>query len=151
MRRIPLIVGLCVTALSAFYLTCLHYTEVGQVGIQRNLLTGEVNTDKSGWSLTAPWVQVAHVETRPMRVCISTSGRGYSCKLVQFEPDHYAEFVNTEGFHYYWWANRFSYNSGYERSEEYRGFRDLMRGHAYGAKQYSFITILETYEDELPP
>ncbi|MCR4314080.1 MAG: hypothetical protein NUV84_02440 [Candidatus Uhrbacteria bacterium] len=96
--------------------------------------------------MSLPWVQAAHIELRPQRVCITTTGRGYSCKLVRFNAEHFQEFVRVEGFRYYWWANRLSYNHGYD--EEYRGFRDILRGHAYGAKSYPFITILETYEEE---
>ena len=147
MRRSAIVVG--AIALLCLYLFCLgfvHYTETGQAAIMRNFVTGEVKLDHPGWNLSTPWVQAAHIELRPQRVCITTAGRGYSCKLVRFDPEHFKEFVQVEGFRYYWWANRLSYNWGYD--EEYRGFRDLLRGHAYGAKTYPFITILEVYEEE---
>ncbi len=73
-----------------------------------------------------------------------SAGRGYSAKLVQFQPDAWREFVAIEGFRYYWWANRFSLNFGY--SEEYRGMRDILRGYAYSPKSYTFIKVLEEYQ-----
>ena len=111
-----------------FYLMCLHYTEVGQVGIMRNVVTGDMTLDSPGWNVSPPWVLVSKVDTRPMRVCVTSAGRGFNCKLVQFIPAEFEEFVAVEGFRYWWWANRLSFNWGYD--EEYRGMRDLMRGYA---------------------
>ncbi len=63
----------------------------------------------------------------------------------RFNPDEYKAFVAVQGFHYYWWANRFSFNSGYD--EEYRGMKDLMRGYAYSSKPYPFIVVIRDYKD----
>jgi hypothetical protein len=132
--------------LALCYLFCFHYTEAYQIGIRWNWLTGELQSDThSGLHFTPPWVQVARIDTRPVRVCITSASRGFSCKLVQFNPDEYKAFVAVQGFHYYWWANRFSFNSGY--GEEYRGMKDIMRGYAYSSKQYPFITVLREYKD----
>jgi hypothetical protein len=75
---------------------------------------------------------------------VPSAGRGWSAKLVQFEPKAYQEFVATEGFRYYWWANRFSVNFGYR--DEYRGIKDIFRGYAYSDKKYPFLTVLEEYK-----
>lgn len=127
-----------------FYLGFLNYTEPTEVGIARDLLSGETWLQEGGgWHSTALWVQVACVDIRPMRVSVTSAGRGYNAKLVQFDVQHWKEFVETEGFRYYWWANRFSFNFGYD--EEYRGVKDILRGYAYSSKHYSFIKILEEY------
>lgn len=136
---IPLLV------LFLFYLFCLHFTEPTEIGIMRNEFTGEVTRDKAGWNLTVPWVRVAKMDTRPMRVCITSTTRGYNCRLVEFVPEAYQEFVRTEGFRYYWFANRFSFNWGY--SEEYRGVKDILRGYGYSAKPYSFVRVIREYEE----
>jgi hypothetical protein len=125
------------------YIPFLHHTEPTEIGIARNLFTGEVYPDTPGWNVTAPWVAVAKVDVRPMRVCVTSAGRGFGCKLVQFRKEAYREFVRTEGFYYYWWANRFSINLGYR--EEYRGVKDLLRGYAYGVVPYPFLAILREY------
>ncbi len=131
-------------AIGFFYLGFLNYTEPTEVGIARNLFTGEVWVQEGGgWHITPLWVQVARIDIRPMRVAITSAGRGYSAKLIQFDPKYWREFVQTEGFRYYWWANRFSFNSGYD--EEYRGVRDILRGYAYSIKKYPFIKVLEEY------
>ena len=128
-----------------FYLVFMNYDEPTQVGIARNYITGKMWLQEGGgWFVTAPWVRVARLDTRPMRVAVVSAGRGYSGKLVQFNPRAWQEFVAVEGFHYYWWYNRFSINFGY--NEEYRGMRDIMRGHAFGVKRYSFIKILDEYQ-----
>lgn len=129
----------------ACYLAFFHYTEPTQVGIMRNLVTGELKLDTPGWNVTSPWVSVAKLDTRPTRVCVTTAGRGFNCKLIRFEPGAFKEFVATEGFYYYWWANRLSFNFGYD--DEYRGARDLLRGYAYSVKRYPFVTVLRDYQE----
>ena len=141
------LVGLVLTFL-VIYLAFLNYLEAYQTGIERNLFTGRVaiqNADRNsgGFYLTYPWVQVARVDTRPVRECITSTARAYNCKLVQFEPASYREFVAVQGFRYYWFANRFSFNFGY--SEEYRGMRDILRGYAFGVEKYPFITVSHDY------
>lgn len=127
-----------------FYLGFLNYTEVTEIGIARNLVSGKMWVQENGgWHLTAPWVLVAKIDTRPLRVAITTTGHGFNAKLIQFQTDKWQEFVQTEGFRYWWWANRISFNLGYE--EEYRGMKDILRGYAYGVKHYSFIKVLEEY------
>ncbi len=127
-----------------FYLLCLNHNEPTQIGIARNRVNGAMWTQRGGWHLTSPWVSVARVDTRPMRVAVNSAGHGYSAKLIQFAPEHWQEFVTVEGFRYWWWANRFSFNGGYD--EEYRGMRDILRGHAYGTKSYPFLRILNEYQ-----
>lgn len=138
-KRIIASVLSVVGAVFLFYLACLHHTEVAHVGIMRNWVTGETHPDTPGWHLSAPWIKVAKVDLRPMRVCVTTAGKGRNCLLAQFNPQDWKEFVETEGFYYYWWANRISYNSDYD--EEYRGFKDLLRGYAYSTMKYRFVTV----------
>lgn len=128
-----------------FYTLSLHYSDQTQVGIVRNWITGEIRLDTPGWNITPPWSTVAKVDTRPMRVCVMSSGRGFNCRLVQFQPQQFSSFVETEGFYYYWWANRFSVNFGY--AEEYRGMRDLLRGYSYSVRPYSFVKVLREYQE----
>lgn len=127
-----------------FYFFFLNYTEPTEIGIARNIFTGEIWLQEGGgWYKTAPWVRVAKIDTRPMRVAITTAGHGFNAKLVQFAPKEWRTFVEVEGFRYWWWANRISINFGYK--EEYRGMKDIMRGYAYGVKEYPFIIVLEKF------
>lgn len=145
MRHALLIgLGTLLTGCFLFYLAFLNYLEPTEVGISWNNFTSEVELQQPGWHFTEPWVQVSRVDTRPMRVCITTAGRGYNCRLVQFVPAYYREFIAVEGFRYWWWANRISFNFGY--GDEYRGMRDLMRGYAYSVTQYPFVTTLLEYK-----
>lgn len=128
-----------------FYFGFLNYTEPTEVGVVRNVATGEmILQEGGGWYCTTPWVFVSKIDLRPMRVAITTSGHGFNAKLVQFNPRAWRKFVETEGFRYWWWANRFSFNFGYD--EEYRGMKDILRGYAFSTKRYEFITILEEYD-----
>jgi hypothetical protein len=137
--------GACVIVLGAFYVAFLDCVDLAHVGLAWNLATGRSTLQRPGWHLTPPWVLVARVDARPVRVCITSASRGYSCRLVQFEPSAYQQFLAVQGFGYYWWANRISFNFGY--SEEYRGFRDLLRGYAYGVEQYPFVRTLREYKE----
>ena len=127
-----------------FHLAFLNYTEPTEVGIARNPVNGETWIQKEGgWHFTMPWVRVAVVDARPMRVRVESAGHGWSAKLVQFDPGGWQEFVAVEGFRYYWWANRFSFNWGYQ--EEHRGVKDILRGHSNGTKKYTIIKVLTEY------
>lgn len=128
----------------SFYLMCLNYAQPTDLPIARDIFSGETWNQGGGWHLTAPWVEVAVIDTRPMRVEVTSAGHGFSAKLIQFDRKYWRDFVNTEGFYYYWWANRFSINFGY--SEEHRGVRDIMRGYAYSAKHYPFLEIINEYQ-----
>ena len=49
-----------------FFFTWVNYHEIA---IERNFFTGQLNIDSvNGPRITAPWVQVAMIETRPQRV-----------------------------------------------------------------------------------
>lgn len=126
---------------------CFNYLDSYEVGLTWNVVTGETALqNRAGWHRRAPWVLVSKIDTRPQRVCITSAAHaGKNCKLVQFVPVFYREFVATEGFRWYWWSNRFSYNSGYP--EEYRGFRDVLRGYAFSAQQYPFVRVLKDYQE----
>lgn len=138
------IVGALLGVVVAFYLGFVNYTDQYHVGIAWNLFSGGLTLQKkAGFHLSSPWVLVSRVDTRPTRVCITSTSRAYNCKLVQFEPEAYREFVATQGFRYYWWANRLSFNFGYD--EEYRGMRDILRGYAFGVEQYPFLKVLDGY------
>lgn len=132
--------------LFSFYIMFVNYIEPNQIGIVRNIISGKMYVQEhGGFYFTAPWVFVIRVDTSPIRVSLMSGGKGYSSKLVQFQKEYWEEFVNIEGFRYYWWSNRFSINFGY--TEEYRGMKDILRGHAYGAKQYKFIKTLMQYDE----
>ncbi|MHB8831084.1 MAG: hypothetical protein ACYC44_03160 [Patescibacteria group bacterium] len=132
--------GIVLGLVLATYLLVFNYVEAFRVGIAWNYFNGQLTLQQPGMYITPPWVTVAQVDTRPQRVCITSAGRGYNCKLVQFEPSAYREFVAVEGHRYYWMANRFSFNCGYD--EEYRGMRDILRGHAFGSMQYPFLRVI---------
>jgi len=121
------------------WLSVSNYTAFNEVGLARDRVTGALWIQAPGVHFTWPWVAVSAIDTRPIRVCVTSAGKGFSCKLVRFVPSAYREFVATEGHYYYWFANRLSFNFGYH--EEYRGMKDLMRGYAYGSKVYTFIAI----------
>ena len=142
------LVAIGLPTLFSFWLSCVHYTEPNQAAVTWNLFSGEVWIDVvAGLNVNTPWVLVARIDKRPVRVCISTRGRGFNCKLVEFVPSGWKELLKVEGFRYYWWDNRISFNWGYERSEEHRGVKDLLRGHAYGVQKYSFIKILRDFKE----
>lgn len=145
MRRKFVVIPLTILLLYAVLrLTTFHYLYYKEVGISYNIFNGEVVLlNKGGWNVLPPWKLVSKIDTKPIRVCITSAGRGFNCKLVQFQPGSYRQFVETEGFRLYWWANRFSFNWGYD--EEYRGIKDILRGYTFSAKKYPFVVVVEEY------
>lgn len=139
----PVITLLCLYLLYVSFVTHIEKTEIG---IARNMMTGKTwMRDGGGFYVRPPWVWVSIIDTRPMRVAVTSGGRGYNAKLVQFDKNYWEDFVKTEGWRFYWFSNRISFNLGYE--EEYRGMRDIMRGYAYSAKKYPFVVIIEEYDE----
>lgn len=124
----------------------LTYCEPTEIGVARNLLSGNTWLVRGGWRVKCPWVLVPHIDTRPMRVSVDSAGHGYSAKLVQFVPEEWESFVRTEGFYLWWFANRISFNLGYR--DEHRGIKDILRGYAYGSKQYPFLVIISEFGEE---
>lgn len=139
------VVGLIV--LLVFYGLFLNHVDQYQAGLAWNFMSGELWLQEPGYHLTKPWVLVANLDTRPQRVCVtSASHAAFNCKLVQFQSSAWRQFVVVEGWRYYWLANRLSFNWGYR--EEYRGFRDVLRGYAFGVERYPFIEVLEDYQQK---
>lgn len=146
LRKIARVAGLSLVVFLAPYLAFVHHTDRHQAALMFDHFSGELSLDSvPGFTFSSPWVQVSRLDTRPKRVCITTTARAFNCKLVQFQPKYYREFAATQGFYYYWWANRISFNFGYDT---YRGLRDILRGYAFGESQYPFISILEKYEGQ---
>lgn len=122
------------------YLMFFNYIDYHQVMISRNVLTGKTSIDKTqGLKVSPPWVIVNRIDTRPHRICITSASRNYNCTLVSFDPNGWEEFIEMEGFYYYWWANRISYNSGH--SLEYRGFSNILKGYCFDNKGWKFIKV----------
>jgi len=136
---IPRYVYISTISISFIYFFCFHYVNVHEVGIRRNLINGELGIDKRpGMYFSLPWVQVAKIDTRPHKICIECGCRNLTCVLVSFNPDGWVEFVDKEGFRYYWWSNRLSFNTSHKN--EYRGVVDILKGYSYDNTDYTFIT-----------
>lgn len=129
----------------SFYLLCIHYTDINEVAICRNEFTGNLwLDDKAGISITSPWTRAVIIDTRPIRVCVSSSSRSFNCRLVEFDKTGWRELIELEGFRYFWLDNRLSYNSGYD--DEYRGMKDLLRGYSFDANKRTFIKVSNIIE-----
>lgn len=136
----------CVLFILLVYISCYHYTSVHEFGITFNFTSGVIKPDDhTGHHFTPPWVLAAKIDTRPVKVCIASATRNLDCRLVQFDPSKYKELIRYEGFHYYWWYNRFSFNSG---QHTYRGVDNLLLGHAYGQYRCSCVEIIQTVGDD---
>jgi hypothetical protein len=141
--RLTLIV---LSVLLFFRFGFLAFCEPTEIGIVRNLLSGQTWSIRGGWHFKYPWVIAQLIDTRPMLVTVDSAGHGYSAKLVQFVPEEWASFVRTEGFWLWWWANRLSFNSGYRH--EHRGMKDILRGYAYGKREYPFLRIISEFGEQ---
>lgn len=135
---VPKYVYIITILLSFFYFFCFHYVNVHEIGIRRNIINGELSIDKKPkMYVSAPWVQVAKIDIRPQRLCIECDCKNITCHLVSFNYEGWEEFVRLEGFKYYWWSNRVSFNLSHKN--EYRGMKDILKGYAFDGKKYSFL------------
>ena len=126
-----------IASLGIFYFPFFHYTSIHEVGIVKNMVSGDLSRDEPGFHFSAPWILVAKLDTRPQRVCITSKSRVMNCRLARVDANNYQALVAREGFRYYWWDNRVSVNFGYD--EEYRGIRDLIRGYAFAEEKVEFV------------
>ncbi len=146
MKKNIKIVSIIAIIIFTCYLSFYHYTDSYEFGITFNVFTGELKSDqRAGHHLTLPWVLATKIDTRPQRVCITSATRNMDCRLVQFDTTQWKELIKFEGFRYYWWYNRFSFNSD---QETYRGIRNLLLGHSYGKSRGSFVKIIQEVGDE---
>lgn len=133
---------LVISLIGSIYFPFFHYTSIHETGIMKNMVSGKIQLDNPGFHFNVPWILVSKVDTRPQRVCITSVTRTMNCKLARFMPLQYQKLIEREGWKYYWWNNRISFNYGY--SDEYRGFRDLIRGYSFSEERnMPFIEIME--------
>lgn len=103
-----------------------------------DITTGEKRVAyRTGYIVTAPFlVKVHEIDLRPMQVCISAIQRVLNCKLVKFNPEGIALFLQYHG------------RGDYENSPDARGnpstFNEIMKAYAYEGKgkHYPFLTII---------
>lgn len=127
-----------IICLFLFYMLFINIVRVNEITLNYDIFSGQVSCDKNpGIKITAPWVLVSNIDIRPTRVCIDCSCNNITCELVSFNHIGYEEFIQREGWSYYWWKNRISFNMG--NNSEWRGFENILRGYAFDNTEYSFI------------
>lgn len=138
MKQNILITSIVATLVLFSYLSLFHWTSVHEKTILRNIITGELTLDSTaGPGITAPWVQAVNMDTRPRRICVECACTNMTCVLVSFEPGGWRTLIEREGFRYFWWDNRFSFNFGHR--QEYRGLDDLLKGYSMDGQEHPFI------------
>lgn len=121
-----------------FYLLFFNFVTVNEVSLNHNIIDGTVVCDTiPGFKLSAPWIQVSKIDKRPVKVSVDCSCRNITYKLVSFNPKEYKSFIQKEGWGYYWFRNRISFNLGHR--QESRGFDNILRGYAFDNQDYKFI------------
>jgi hypothetical protein len=126
-----------------FYIFYFYNVDSNHVAISRDLLSGKTYIEQStGWQVSSPWVQVVKIDTRPFKICLTSTTSTINCRLVQFDTTGWKELIARESFQYYWFRNRLSFNFGYQ--EEYRGFKDILRGYTFNTSDtVHFIRFVE--------
>jgi hypothetical protein len=127
--------------LLVFWIIFIHYTPQGKATLDRNIFTGEVVLNKKlGINFTWPWIQSTKVDLRPTKYCIDCACSNMVCVLstVNFDEEGLKEFIQQEGWSYYWLRNRISFNLGHKM--EWRGFESVIRGYSFDeTKEWKFI------------
>lgn len=131
-----------VSAVLFIWLFLFNWTSYHEITVERNFFTSELRVDTTaGMNFTFPWVQVVSIDTRPRNLCVECNCKTLNCVLVQFNKDYAIEFIEREGFRYYWLDNRLSFNSGANR--EYRGLDYVFRGYAFDAQRQPFMNLIK--------
>ncbi len=143
MRKLFRILLLLSSIWILFYIFYFYNVDSYHAAISRDLISGKTYIEQStGWQVSSPWVQVVKIDMRPFKICLTSTTSTINCKLVQFDTTGWKELISRESFQYYWFRNRLSFNSGYQ--EEYRGFKDILRGYAFNTSDtVHFIKFVE--------
>ena len=130
-------------AVLVVYLAFFNYVGPDEIGISKNIFSEEVNVQNNqGWYATAPWVRVSKIPTKPFPVSVDSAGRGRGMvKWVQFNPNHWKDFIFEEGFRWWWLDNRLSINLGHDR--ESRGVENVLRGYAFDKRTHPFLFVID--------
>lgn len=96
-----------------------------------------------GIKFSYPWIQVVRINRYPIKICLECDCRNIDCRLISFNSKGWKDFIDREGFQYFWFKNRYSINL---TEKEYRGIEYVLRGYAFDNKQYSFINKVKTIE-----
>ena len=98
--RLSIVAVSLAAMLGILLLGTVNYLEPIEVGLTWNPLTGERGLQsRAGWHLTPPWVMESTVNTSPERLCLTSAAHSaVNCRLVQFVPEHYRDFLEVEGF-----------------------------------------------------
>jgi hypothetical protein len=122
-----------------FWVFFFHYTPQGIATLDRNIFTGKVVLNKKlGMNFSMPWIQSTKIDLRPTKYCIECSCSNMVCVLVSFDEAGLVEFIQNEGWSYYWLRNRLSFNMGYKN--EWRGWKSVIRGYSFdNEKDWKFI------------
>lgn len=133
-----------IVVLLMIYMFSFNYVSVGECTISKNIFNNNIELDTvSGFKFSAPWILKSNLDTRPRRVCVECDCRNKTCVLISFNPNGYKDFVQREGWNYYWWRNRFSINLGHD--SESRGLYDILRSYAFDGNEYSFLEVKSSF------
>ena len=95
---------------------------------------------KMGINFSYPWVQSTKIDLRPTKYCLDCSCSNMNCYLAYFDESGLEDFISKEGWSYYWWRNRISFNLGHKN--EWRGWENILRGYVLDSEnKYKFIKI----------
>lgn len=87
-----------------FYIFCLNRVSKLEVGVSKNILTGELETQSPGWHLTSPIKFVTYVDTLPTEI------QGFSFTknsllpkriFIRVIPGKEKAFIEDVGFYVY--------------------------------------------------
>ncbi|MCR4314079.1 MAG: hypothetical protein NUV84_02435 [Candidatus Uhrbacteria bacterium] len=121
---------LALLALTIFRIGWVNHIDNYELGYQFDRRTGEISViPHAGYVITPPiLVKVHAVDLRPMQVCINANARVLNCKLVRFNSEGLALFLE--------WHGRGDYSA--------MALNPILMSYAYenAGKTYPFLTIL---------
>jgi hypothetical protein len=129
---------LIVLLLSLLTYSIVEWNSPTNISIYKNIFSGEMGVYKSGLHISPPWVITRKINLEPRRFCIQCDCRNSTCNLIRFNPDGWKEFIDKEGFRFYWFSNRISFN---QSNITYRGLDNILYGYSFDSMEYGFIEV----------
>jgi len=89
----------CLIAFLIWYNVWVHFVDNYELGFTYNRFSGKIEVlNHTGWVVRTPWEYCVHkIDLRPYQLSISANSRVLNAKLVRFNPEGLATFIEWHG------------------------------------------------------
>lgn len=144
------VIGISILLLTPilFKLLFVDFIDQHELGYKFDTRTGQISVLKEKGYIVSPpvLVKISTIDLRPFQVCINANSRVLNCKLIQFDPEGFDDFINWHGRSDY---SPFSSGVGPGGLNTNSDMYQIMMAYAYESygkrknKNYKFLKVIK--------